>query len=211
MKRGKFITVEGQDGAGKSTNITSVLDCLESAGIDVVVTREPGGTPFGEKLRNVVLGSQDTDFGDMAELLLIFAARAQHIVEVIEPALADGKWVLCDRFTDATFAYQGGGRGISLDKIRTLEQLVQDDLQPDLTILLDLPVEIGVKRAGQRSAPDRFERQQDEFKARVRSAYLNRAEVFNERFRLIDASKSLEEVQGQVVKVMSDFIESKEK
>jgi len=211
VKRGKFITVEGQDGAGKSTNITSVLDCLESAGIDVVVTREPGGTPFGEKLRNVVLGSQDTDFGDMAELLLIFAARAQHIVEVIEPALADGKWVLCDRFTDATFAYQGGGRGISLDKIRTLEQLVQDDLQPDLTILLDLPVEIGVKRAGQRSAPDRFERQQDEFKARVRSAYLNRAEVFNERFRLIDASKSLEEVQGQVVKVMSDFIESKEK
>ncbi|MCH2191463.1 MAG: dTMP kinase [Gammaproteobacteria bacterium] len=208
MKRGKFITIEGQDGAGKSTNIASVLSCLETAAIETVVTREPGGTPLGETLRDVVLGSQDADFGDMAELLLIFAARAQHIAEVIEPALAKGHWVLCDRFTDATFAYQGGGRGIKLDKISALERLVQGDLQPDLTLLLDVPVDVGVARAGQRSEPDRFERQQDEFKSRVRSVYLKRAESYSERFKLIDASQSIQEVQTQVVQVMTEFIMS---
>lgn len=206
MTRGKFITVEGQDGAGKSTNIETVVDCLEAAEIDTVVTREPGGTPLGETLRSVVLGSADTDFGDMAELLLIFAARAQHIVEVIEPALNEGKWVLCDRFTDATFAYQGGGRGISTAKIGALEELVQEDLQPDLTLLLDLPVEIGIARAGQRSAPDRFERQQDQFKARVKAMYLDRAEAYRDRFKLIDAGQSLQHVQKQVTNTVTEFI-----
>ena len=203
---GKFITIEGQDGAGKSTNLDVVLASLQDANIEVVVTREPGGTPLGEKLRSMVLSSTDQDFGAMAELLLIFAARAQHIQEVILPALEAGKWVLCDRFTDATFAYQGGGRGLDNNKINELESLVQGELQPDLTLLLDVPVEIGEHRAGMRSAPDRFERQKSEFKARVRQTYLERAEAYPERFRVIDAGEEIDAVKSQVSSVIADFV-----
>ena len=203
---GKFITIEGQDGAGKSTNLDVVLASLQDANIEVVVTREPGGTPLGEKLRSMVLSSTDQDFGAMAELLLIFAARAQHIQEVILPALEAGKWVLCDRFTDATFAYQGGGRGLDNNKINELELLVQGELQPDLTLLLDVPVEIGEHRAGMRSAPDRFERQKSEFKARVRQTYLERAEAYPERFRVIDAGEEIDAVKSQVSSVIADFV-----
>ena len=203
---GKFITIEGQDGAGKSTNLDVVLASLHGANIDVVVTREPGGTPLGEKLRSMVLSSTDQDFGAMAELLLIFAARAQHIQEVILPALEAGKWVLCDRFTDATFAYQGGGRGLDNNKINELELLVQGELQPDLTLLLDVSVETGEHRAGMRSAPDRFERQKSEFKARVRQTYLERAEAYPERFRVIDAGEEIDAVKSQVSSVIADFV-----
>jgi len=174
---GKFITVEGQDGAGKSTNISVVQDYLSQQGISFVTTREPGGTRFGEQVRELLLNSADDHLGDKAELLLVFAARAQHIKEVILPALQQGEWVLCDRFTDATYAYQGAGRGLNTADIATLEQTVQGDLRPDLTLLLDVPVEIGVSRAGARSDPDRFEQQHNSFKQQVRDCYLARAKV----------------------------------
>ncbi len=204
--RGKFITIEGQDGAGKSTNLAVIEDALKSAGKELVVTREPGGTAFGEQVREIILASNDQQFGDMAELLLIFAARAQHITEVIEPALAAGKWVLCDRFTDATFAYQGGGRGIDKSAISSLEQLVQKGLQPDLTVLLDLPVEIGESRAGQRSAPDRFERQQQDFKSKVRASYLQRAQAQPDRFSVVDASQTIDVVKSNIRDVMANYL-----
>ncbi len=206
MTRGKFITIEGQDGAGKSTNLAVIEEELRAAGKELVVTREPGGTPFGEQVRELILSSNDTEFGDTAELLLIFASRAQHIEQVIEPALAAGKWVLCDRFTDATFAYQGGGRGIESSKIAQLETFVQGSLQPDLTVLLDLPIEIGESRAGQRSAPDRFERQKSEFKAKVRQSYLDRAALEPVRFRKVDASTDIETVKAAISAVINDYL-----
>lgn len=204
--RGKFITIEGQDGAGKSTNLAVVAELLKRAGKDLVVTREPGGTAFGERVRELILGSNDQQFGDMAELLLIFAARAQHINEVIEPALTAGKWVLCDRFTDATFAYQGGGRGIDLATITQLEQMVQGSLQPDLTLLLDLPIEVGESRAEQRSAPDRFERQQRRFKAKVRDSYLQRARAYPQRFTVVDASAGIDDVKLNVSQAVRHYL-----
>lgn len=204
--RGKFITLEGQDGAGKSTNLAIIEQQLRHLGIELVVTREPGGTPFGEKLRDFILSSQDQQFGDMAELLMIFAARAQHISTVIEPALARGQWVLCDRFTDATYAYQGGGRGIDSAKIAQLEQLVQGDLRPDLTVLLDLSVTTSEQRAGQRSAPDRFERQQRLFKDKVRSCYLERAKNEPSRFTVIDASADLETVKSRAADAITQYV-----
>jgi len=203
--RGKFITLEGQDGAGKSTNLAVIETFLKQSGKRFIVTREPGGTPFGEKVRELILSSGDENFGDVAELLMIFAARAQHIESVIEPALASGTWVLCDRFTDATFAYQGGGRGIDENKIKQLESLVQVKLQPDLTVLLDVPVEVGERRAGQRSEPDRFERQQGEFKTKVRATYLARAKQYHERFRVIDASANLEDVSASIKQVITAY------
>lgn len=206
MLRGKFITVEGQDGAGKSTNLAVIENELLANGIELVVTREPGGTPFGEKVRDLILMSNDDQFGDMAELLLIFAARAQHIEDVIEPALAAGKWVLCDRFTDATFAYQGGGRGINTRKIAQLETLVQGSLQADLTVLLDLPIEIGENRAGQRSEPDRFEQQKLDFKANVRQVYLARAQQHPARFRVVDSNASIESVKQTIQTIMRAYL-----
>ncbi len=196
--RGKFITIEGQDGAGKSTNLAVVKREIEQAGHQLVVTREPGGTPFGEKVRELILSSNDEHFGGMAELLMIFAARAQHIKSVIEPALSAGQWVLCDRFTDATYAYQGGGRGIDTSKIQALEALVQGSLKPDLTFLLDVLVEVGQTRAGQRSTPDRFERQQNDFKAKVRACYLDRAQSEPERFKVVDANASIGDVEAAI-------------
>ena len=204
--RGKFITVEGQDGAGKSTNLAVVSGYLRDQGIEFIETREPGGTPTAERIREMILNSNDDDFGDLTELLLVFAARADHLENKIKPALEAGIWVLCDRFTDATFAYQGGGRGMNLDQIRELQQLVQGGLCPDLTLLLDVPVEVGEQRASARSEADRFELQQSEFKQRVREQYLAIAEAEPERVKIIDASAGLEEVGQQVVAVLEGFV-----
>lgn len=197
--RACFITVEGSEGVGKSTNLGLIAACLREAGFSVQETREPGGTAFAERIRDLLLDPhQGEPIHAMTELLLLFAARAQHLAEVIEPALAAGCWVLCDRFTDATYAYQGGGRGMSGAVIATLEQLVQGQRQPDLTLLFDAPVHVGRQRAAQRGAADRFEGEESAFFEAVRQAYLARAEAEPERFLLIDASRSLTEVQQQL-------------
>ncbi len=206
--RGKFITLEGQDGAGKSTNLSVIEQTLLKAGKPVLVTREPGGTQLGEKIRELVLNSDDSQFGDTAELLLIFAARAEHIESVIEPALKKGSWVLCDRFTDATYAYQGGGRGIDQSRIKTLENFVQNGLHPDLTFLLDVPVEVGNQRAGQRSDPDRFEMQENEFKNGVRNCYLNRSKAEPNRFKIIDASEELDIVKQSIEIALKAYLKT---
>ena len=203
---GKFITIEGQDGAGKSTNLEVIKNCLENAGVSVIVTREPGGTKLGEALRGLLLADKDNLVGDMAELLIMFAARAQHLKEVIEPALARGEWVLCDRFTDATYAYQGGGREMSTSIIEALERIVQGQRRPDLTLLLDLPVEISTQRAGDRSAPDRFEIQAQRFKERVRQMYLKLQREEPNRIRVIDASQSLTEVNQLVTSMIDRYV-----
>ena len=203
--RGKFITIEGQDGAGKSTNIDVIQQFLNNKGIKFVSTREPGGTPLGELLRDTVLNSDSEFIGDKAELLIMFAARAQHLNQVILPALERGEWVLSDRFTDATYAYQGAGRELGMDDIQTLEALVQGTTQPDLTLLLDLPVNLGVSRAGRRSEPDRFEAQALEFKTRVRECYLCRAKDQPQRIKVIDASQSLASVQRAVEETLEAF------
>ncbi len=199
---GKFITVEGIEGVGKSTNITYVQQLLEANGIDVVLTREPGGTPLGEAIRALLLDSQYTGMDPACELQLMFAARAEHLAKVIRPALEQGRWVLCDRFTDATYAYQGGGRGIDTGIISRLEQLVQGDFRPDLTLLLDVPVEVGLARANSRSAPDRFEQEKVDFFERVRQAYLDMARQHVSRYRVIDASQPLAGVQQQLDTVL---------
>ena len=199
---GRFITLEGSEGAGKSSNLAYIQERLERAGVDLVVTREPGGTPLGEAIRKLLLDHRNTDMLDDTELLLMFAARSQHIHELILPSLQQGKWVLCDRFTDASYAYQGGGRGIPKERIAILEQWVQGELRPDLTLLLDIPVEQGLERAGARSEPDRFEREQGGFYQRVRQAYLDRAKADAGRYRIIDASRPLNEVQTQIDTVL---------
>jgi len=207
-QRGKLITIEGQDGAGKSTNVAVIESWLEKQEIEYIQTREPGGTQFGETIRELILNSDDTQFGDKAELLLMFAARAQHIEDVIEPALVQGQWVLCDRFTDATYAYQGGGRGVSMDDISQLENNVQGELRPDLTLLLDLPIELGESRIRLRdnsSEADRFEQQQQDFKQRVRDTYLSIAKKYPSRVKVIDASNSVSEVKAAVETVLSKF------
>ena len=197
MNRGLFITLEGGEGAGKSTSLEFVRDHLELAGRRVVVTREPGGTPLGEKIRDLLLhGREDMEVD--TELLLMFAARAEHLARVIRPALADGTCVVCDRFTDATYAYQGGGRGVPEARIRILEDWVQQGLRPDLTLLLDIPVAQGLERAGQRSAPDRFEREKIDFFERVRNRYLAAATNEPQRVRVIDATGDLPAVQAQL-------------
>jgi len=206
MIKGKFITVEGGEGVGKTSNLTFIKDQLSHAGIEVLFTREPGGTKLGEDLRELLLGHKHTGMADDTELLLMFAARAEHLNQKIIPALNQGKWVLCDRFTDATFAYQGGGRGINTTRIAALEQWVQGDLRPDLTLLLDLSVEIGLDRAKKRSEPDRFEVEKIRFFEDVRSAYLNIAKSNPERVKTIDASKPLSEVQLQIKFVIEQFI-----
>lgn len=205
--RGKFITIEGQDGAGKSTNVAAMQEYLSAQSIDFVHTREPGGTDLGEKIRELLLNSPDV-IADKTELLMMFAARAQHIESVIEPALSKGTWVLCDRFTDATYAYQGAGRGLNVNDIQLLEEYVQTGLTPDLTVVLDLPIEVSESRAGQRSAPDRFERQKHDFKQNVRDCYLSRASNEPNRMKVVDASLSLDEVKQSVVSVLADFCNS---
>ena len=200
--QGKFITVEGIEGVGKTTNIAFIKRHLEAAGKDVVVSREPGGTPLGEAIRGLLLDASYTGMDSTCELQLMFAARAEHLARVVMPALAQGQWVLCDRFTDATYAYQGGGRGIDQKVIEQLEMLVQGDFRPDITLLLDVPVDIGLARAGQRGELDRFEQEQVEFFERVRAAYLAMAGDFPERYRVIDASQPLKQVQQQLAAVL---------
>jgi dTMP kinase len=207
---GKFITVEGGEGAGKSTNLDFIHQYLLQAGKKVVMTREPGGTPVGEKIRELLLDKQQASISDNAELLLMFAARAQHLEQVILPALQAGSWVLCDRFTDATYAYQGGGRGIDNARIATIENWVQGEIRPDLTVLLDLPIEEGLKRAGERSEPDRFEQEKHDFFHRVRQAYLDLAKTNPERYRIVDASTSLVDVQKQISHILETFCAGKE-
>jgi dTMP kinase len=206
QQQGRFITLEGTEGAGKSTALTLVREAIEAAGHRVVVTREPGGTPLGEDLREVLLGHKHTGMSDDAELLLMFAARAEHLHQVIEPALAAGRWVICDRFTDATYAYQGGGRGLPRERIAQLEGWVQGDRRPDLTLLLDLPVAQGLERAGRRSTPDRFESEQTAFFERVRQAYLDIAQREPGRVRTIDASQDLLAVSAAIEAVMREFL-----
>ena len=193
--QGKFITVEGIEGVGKTTNMEFIHQQLLASGKDVVVTREPGGTPLGEAIRGLLLDPAFAGMDSTCELQLMFAARAEHLAKVIHPALNRGQWVLCDRFTDATYAYQGGGRGIDNKIIARLEELVQGDFRPDLTLLLDVPVEIGLARAGQRGDLDRFEQEKVEFFERVRAAYLELASEHPQRYRVIDAGQPLEQVQ----------------
>ena len=204
--KGKFITVEGTEGVGKSTNMAFIEAWLKSAGKELVITREPGGTELGEKLRNMLLDAKETSMCDDTELLLMFAARAQHLQEVIIPALEAGKWVLCDRFTDATYAYQGGGRGIAMHRIEQLEQWVQGELRPDMTLILDLPIDVGLERAGKRSEPDRFELEKHDFFNKVRDTYLSRAKSFPERYKIIDASPAIPEVQQAISSVLEEMV-----
>ena len=203
--RGLFITVEGGEGVGKSTNMAFLEQHLVELGIDLVVTREPGGTGLGEDVRELLLRPRDEPVAPSAELLLIFAARAQHLEEVVEPALGQGRWVLCDRFTDATYAYQGGGRRLPMATIRELEQLVQGDLRPDYTLLLDAPIDVGMSRARDRGELDRFEQEQSEFFQRVRNTYLQLAGESSGRYRVIDAAKPLADVQVQLQDVCNEL------
>lgn len=196
MARGKFITFEGIDGAGKTTHLSWFRERLEekvsAAGRAVVMTREPGGTPLGESLRQMLLHERmDLE----TEALLMFAARREHLAQVIEPALARGDWVLSDRFTDATFAYQGGGRGLPRDKLEALERWVQGGFEPDLTVLFDLPTETASERRGAARSPDKFESETEAFFARTRAEYLRRAEEAPYRFAIVDASQSIEHIR----------------
>ncbi len=206
MKGALFITLEGGEGVGKSTNLFFVRKMLEDAGIRVVVTREPGGTALAEKIRLLLLENNDEPVSETAELLLLFAARAQHIQHVIKPALAQGRWVLCDRFTDASYAYQAGGRGMDISMIKWLENKVQGRLRPDLTLLLDAPVEIGMVRANKRSKPDRFELEKQAFFERVRAAYLLRAKQNPQRMKIVNADQPLQKVQDEISTFIKPFL-----
>ncbi len=205
--RGRFITLEGSEGSGKSTNLNYIHQRLQQAGIDVVLTREPGGTPLGESIRELLLDHRQQAMASDTELLLMFAARAQHLNELIIPALDAGKWVLCDRFTDATYAYQGAGRGIANERIALLEQWVQGALRPDLTFFLDLPVAQGLARAGERAELDRFEREEIDFFERVRQGYLSQAAEEPQRYRVVDASPALPEVQAQLDHIIDEILQ----
>ncbi|MCX7082850.1 MAG: dTMP kinase [Methylococcales bacterium] len=206
MIRGKFITLEGGEGVGKTTNLKFIKHYLEQHNIPVVTTREPGGTPLAEKIRQLLLDNDSEAVSETAELLLIFAARAQHIKHVIEPALAEGTWVICDRFTDATYAYQGGGRNMRVSTIESLENWVQGTLRPDLTILLDAPVEIGLERARLRSAFDRFESEKTNFFEQVRRAYLLQLELNPQRIKLIKANQPLIDVQKALIDLIQPLL-----
>lgn len=201
----KFITLEGIEGVGKTSNLEFIQQLLTAAGHDCVVTREPGGTPLGESLRALLLQHSQDQMSADAELLLMFAARAEHLNKVIRPALAQGRTVLCDRFTEATYAYQGGGRGLDRDKIAQLENWVQADLRPDLTLILDAPVAIGRERAGKRSTPDRIETEQDAFFEQVRAAYQQLAHEHPRRICLIDAAQPLAQVQEAISQRLHEY------
>ena len=206
MAYGKFITIEGTEGVGKSTNLAYVHEWLTNRGVDVVITREPGGTPLAEEIRTLLLAKRDEAVDETAELLLVFAARAQHLQQVIKPALARGAWVLCDRFTDATYAYQGGGRGLDVATIAQLEQLVQGDLRPDLTLVLDIDVELGLQRARQRAELDRFESEAVAFFERVRAAYRALAEAAPARYAVVNAGQPLVAVQQDIDRVLQALL-----
>ncbi|AZL73042.1 dTMP kinase [Pseudomonas sichuanensis] len=204
---GLFITLEGPEGAGKSTNRDYLAARLREQGVDVVMTREPGGTPLAERIRELLLAPSDEPMAVDTELLLMFAARAQHLAEVIRPALARGAVVLCDRFTDATYAYQGGGRGLSVERIAILESFVQGELRPDLTLVFDLPVEVGLARAAARGRLDRFEQEGQAFFEAVRQAYLQRAAQQPQRYSLLDAAQPLDAVQRAIDALLPGLVE----
>ena len=195
---GKFITVEGIEGVGKSTNIGFLSSIIEASGFSVLRTREPGGTPMAERIRNMLLEHGDEPLPDIAESLLFFASRSLHICNTIRPALASGQWVVCDRFTDASRAYQGHGRGLGLERINLMAEWVQEDLQPDLTILLDAPAEVGMDRAEKRGDADRLDTEEASFYRRVRDGYLGLAAADPDRFAVIDASQELEHVRAAI-------------
>jgi dTMP kinase len=210
MKPGKFITIEGGEGVGKSTQIGRLRDFVAGSGTEVVVTREPGGTRRAERIRELLLETSDEPMPSTCELLLMFAARSTHLENVIRPALARGAWVICDRFTDATYAYQGAGRGLPLDHIATLERMVQGALRPDLTLLLDAPLDVSAARASARNAAagtsDRFEQERREFFERVRAGYLDRARQEAGRFAVIDATQSLEAVSIAIQQAVANHL-----
>lgn len=205
MVRACFITLEGGEGVGKTTNLDFIQAYLADHGVDVLRTREPGGTPLGEDIRHLLLNSESMD--SHAELLLVFSARAQHVNSLIKPALTAGRWVLCDRFTDASYAYQGGGRQLDRKVIGFLENWVQGGLQPDLTLLLDAPVEVGMARARQRNQSDRFELEVPVFFERVRRAYLERAAQYPERIKVIDAAQPLNAVQIDIARHLDGLLD----
>jgi dTMP kinase len=204
-ERGFFLTIEGIEGMGKTTAMDYLERELLSAGVHTLRTREPGGTALGERLRDILLAPTDAAINPMAELLMMFAARAEHLATVIAPALSSGQWVLCDRFTDASFAYQGAGRGLGEEAVATLESLVQGDLRPDITLLLDAPVAVGLERARGRGALDRFEQEDLAFFERVRRGYLQRALAGSGRYHVVDASRELAEVQ-QALKAFASSV-----
>lgn len=204
--RGQFITFEGAEGVGKSTQLKNAATVLREAGVDVIVTREPGGTPMAEAIRELLLAPREEAVNEITELLLMFAARAQHLHSLILPELAAGRWVLCDRFTDATFAYQGGGRGVPSRAIQTLENLVQGDVRPDHVILLDAPVATGMARARHRGGLDRFEQEATAFFERIREIYLERAAAMPARYHIIDASRPLEQVSESVSQLLKSLV-----
>lgn len=202
---GKFITVEGLEGVGKSTNINLMAKLIRDAGHEVLLTREPGGTRLGERVRQILLDKAEDTMSPMTELMLMFAARAQHVEELIKPALADGQWVVCDRFTDSSYAYQGGGRGLGDETVAMLETLALGDFRPDLTLILDLDVATGLSRATADAEADRFESEERAFFEKVRTAFLDRVAT-SDRYRLIDASGNLEEVQAQITSLMTEVL-----
>jgi len=204
--RGLFIVFEGGEGVGKSTNLQYVAAWLRQRGISVLCTREPGGTPLAEEIRHVLVTPRDEKFDPLTELLLVFAARAQHLKTIILPALEDGCWVLCDRFTDATFAYQGYGRGISLDTISQLERLVQSDVRPDMVFLLDADSAVGLERARLRGGLDRFEREDIEFYRAVRNGYLHRANAEAHRYVIVNAARPLFEIQNDIASALDALL-----
>ncbi|TXL15867.1 dTMP kinase [Methylococcaceae bacterium HT4] len=206
MMSARFITLEGGEGVGKTTNIAYIQSLLKSENIPLVLTREPGGTALAENIRQLLLDKEQEAIAEQTELLMMFAARAQHIKHVIKPALDRGDWVLCDRFTDATYAYQGGGRNMDLSTIQWLENFVQADLRPDLTLLLDAPIELGMQRAQQRGKLDRFESEKMAFFDKVRQVYLSIAEQQPKRVKIVDATQSLDNVQSQIKQILSPFI-----
>ena len=203
---GKFITVEGIEGAGKTTQLAFIRDYLETAGKRVLLTREPGGAALSEEIRALLLKQRQEGMSADTELLLLFAARAEHLHQVIRPALESGIWVLCDRFTEASYAYQGGGRGVAGERIAVLENWVQGNLRPDLTLLFDLPAEQGLARVGRRGLLDRFEREELNFFQRVRKAYLEQAARHPDRYRIVDASRSIAAVRTEVEAIVQALL-----
>lgn len=206
MERGRFISIEGIEGVGKSTNIEVLVEHIEAAGHNVLTTREPGGTPFAEDIRDILMNRSDEPVPEIAELLLMFAARSFNVNNVIVPALEAGTWVVCDRFTDSSRAYQGGGRGLPMETIDQIADWVHGDTWPDLTILLDAPVEIGMERAGTRSAPDRIEQERHDFFERVRECYLQIALREPERFVVIDTTRSIDEVRADMAMLAEQIL-----
>ena len=204
-QKGTFITFEGVEGAGKTTNIKFIAEKIQNQGHEVLLTREPGGTTTGEAIREILISKDLPEMHQITELLLMFAARAEHLNRKILPALESGKWVLCDRFTDASYAYQGAGRGIDSRKIKILEDLVQNEIRPDYTFLFDLEANIGLSRAQNRGETDRFEQQHINFFNRVREKYLKMAEVDKNRYRIINAQYDIETVQQQISSILNEL------